>query len=540
MEPAILIGEKLFHISNMVFLSLPLEIQVMVIPRVSSIGDLAALSRSCRSIHRLCDMKTRERYYQIRVDPKDYRVNKTFDLVMEILKNPKLGNYVREIVQTRQPSMERHYVQTTEQRELSAGDRDLLRAAVRKAGFVGSQESAVLNMLMQNTTEPPGETREPFRFPNTAYGYDHGQIHGTFIAQALAAILISVSPNLESLVMTQPFSSFSGSSRGGERLQDDGVFFPLDRLLRRANENPVSTAYLQNLRKVYMIVDDRYSHDRFYMAIDFLECATLFDRLPSIESIRTDALCDDENGEARVVLEPRSSNISRIHICHSALQTTFLVSLIQSCKVLREFHYTIGGRCVLGGWIAPFNASTFIKSICLHKDTLEVLDIDAEHNMHYFHPSYFEEDRVDQEIDKEQRALESDNDDDDECQMLRSLSSNSGSLKEFRALKRLSVGIGFLVYFAMGVKERNEPRQPFLLPEALPESLEYLCIRGYEKGMCKKWDTHIDALVASIVSGSSGIKEITGIEEIIPNSEDVDHPDDNADLLWNPIYSVED
>lgn len=336
--------------------------------------------------------------------------------------------------------------------------------------------------------------------------------------------------------MTQPFSVFSGFHRGGERR----VHFPLDRLLRRANAKPASTPYLQNLRKVYMIVDDRYSDDRFYMAIDFLECVTLFDCLPSIESISTDALCDDENGEARVVLESRSSNISRIHINHSALQTNFLVSLIQSCKVLREFQYTIGGRCVSGGWMAPFNAKAFIKSICPHKDTLEVLDIDAEHNMRYFHPSYFEEDRVDQEIDEEQRALESDNDDDDERQMLQSFSSNSGSLKEFQTLKRLSVGIGFLVYFAMGVRENNEPRQPFLLPEALPESLEYLCIRGYEKGRCKKWDAHIDALVASFVSGLSGIKEITGIEEIIPNSEDVENPDDNRDLLWIPMYSMDD
>jgi hypothetical protein len=36
------------------------------------------------------------------------------------------------------------------------------------------------------------------------------------------------------------------------------------------------------------------------------------------------------------------------------------------------------------------------------------------------------------------RALESDDDDNDERQMIRHLSSNSGSLKEFRSLKRLS------------------------------------------------------------------------------------------------------
>ncbi|CAG7937044.1 unnamed protein product [Penicillium nalgiovense] len=525
----------------MVFLTLPLGIQGMVIPRVSLIRDLAALwqRQSCRSIHRLCDMKTRERCYQIRVGPEDHSINKTFDLVMEILKSPKLGNYVREIVQTRQPSKERHYVQTAEQRKLSQGDRALLHAAVRNAGFAGAQESAVLNMLMQNSTDPPGQTipRNSVGFPKTAYGSNHGHIHGTFIAQALAAILISVSPNLESLVMTQPFSLLPGFDRGSEIPEEDKVHFPLKELLLRANANPASTPYLQNLRKVYMIVDDRHSHDHYYMAIDFLECTTFFDRLPSIESLSTDALCDDDECYARVILEPRSSNISRIHIHHSSLPTKFLISLAQSCKVLREFHYTIGGRCILGGWSTPFNAKTFIQSICPHKDTLEVLDIDAEREMVYFCPPFFDQGRVDVEIDKD--ALPSDDEgDEDERQVFRSISSNSGSLREFRALKQLSVGIGFLVYFAMGVRENNEPRQPFLLPGALPDSLEYLCIRGYEKGKCEVWDTHIDALVSAIDSGLLGIKEITGIEEVIPNAQDLDDTGNNEDLLWTPTYSV--
>ncbi|CAG8416638.1 unnamed protein product [Penicillium salamii] len=513
----------------------------MSIPRIPSPRNLAALSQSCRSIHRLCEMETRERCRQIRVDPNDSSINKAFDLLMEILKNPNLGNHVREIVQTRQPSMEHHYIQTAKLRELSADDKDLLRAAVLKAGFAGPQESAVLNMLMQNTTEPPGETLDRFGFPESAYGYNgyctDGNIHGTFIAQALAAILISVSPNLESLVITQPFDTFSGFYKDGERAQEDAVHFPLDQLLRWANANPENTAYLQNLRNVYMIVDDRHSDYRFYMPMDLLECATFFDHLPSIESISTDALIDDENQEIRSALEPRSSNISRIRIRHSALPSPYFVTLIESCKILREFQYTMGGRCVLGGWSAPFHARAFIRSICPHKDTLEVLNIDAERNMNYFHHSCFDEGRVDEEIDKdESRSLDYE---DDEVQMPPSISSINGSLKEFRALKRLSVGIGFLVYFAMGVRENNEPRQPFLLPEVLPESLEYLCIRGYEKGKCKQWDTHIDALLASFASGSLGIKEITGIEEMIPNSEDVDNPDDDEHLLWAPIYDAD-
>lgn len=149
----------------------PFEIHVMFIPRISSPRNLAALSQSCGPTRRLCDMATRERCYQIRVNPKDSSINKAFDLLMEILRNPNLGKHVREIVQTRQPSMEHHYIQTAKLRELSADDKDLLSAAVLKAGFAGSQESAVLNMLMQNTTEAPSEKLDRFKFPISAYGY---------------------------------------------------------------------------------------------------------------------------------------------------------------------------------------------------------------------------------------------------------------------------------------------------------------------------------------------------------------------------------
>lgn len=45
------------------------------------------------------------------------------------------------------------YVGKEEQRGLSTDEMDLIRAAVQRAGFVGPQESAMINMLMQNTTQ---------------------------------------------------------------------------------------------------------------------------------------------------------------------------------------------------------------------------------------------------------------------------------------------------------------------------------------------------------------------------------------------------
>lgn len=280
-----------------------------------------------------------------------------------------------------------------------------------------------------------------------------GHFHGTFIAQALTAIFISISPNLVSLAITQPFVTYYQDYWDTEKCQssrESHIDYPLDQFLRRANANSANNiGYLQNLRNVYMIVDEAGfpDDDRFYIPIDFMGCTKLFDRLPSIESISTDALCEDENNSSRLV--PRSSNISRIHLNHCALGTPYLAYLIQSCRELREFQYIIGGRGVLGGSSVCFNVKTFIKSILPHNGTLEVLDIDAETNMCHFgycnqegrieeeidgraadlHNNEYirTESRVDWEINELGVNSDIDGDTDEEQQFLRSFWGNSGS-----------------------------------------------------------------------------------------------------------------
>ncbi|CAI7622332.1 unnamed protein product [Penicillium manginii] len=422
-------------------------------------------------------MSTRKRFHRIRVvSSDDDSINKIFGLLMEILKDPKLGNYVRELVQARKPTFKRPYVETQEQRNLGADDRSLLRGAVQNAGFTGPQENAVFNMLMQNDTDL---LAEEFRGGHVIFDSRNRptRLRSTYIAQALATMIISVSPNLEFLAISQPFSTCLGlgTTRGRQQPQNiPDAYFPLDRLLRRLSVDPTTTPYLQNLRKVYMIVGDGDSDGRYYEESDFLECTTFFNNLSSIESISTDALYLGD--DVRKKLEPGSSNISKIHINHSALEMPELVSVVQACKELREFQYSIGGRAVEEGWTASFNAKRFIKSICPHKDTLEVLDIDAESNMIQLHFYHFDEDQVDQEFDNDLMGGTAHllNQGDDEHQLALSLQENIESLKDFHALKRLSLGIGFLIYFAMGVRKDGDlgPRESLILPESLPRSLE--------------------------------------------------------------------
>jgi len=102
-----------------------------------------------------------------------------------------------------------------------------------------------------------------------------------------------------------------------------------------------------------------------------------------------------------------------------------------------------------------------------------------------------------------------------------------GCLKDFVALKRLRIGVNFLLYFAAGVKNDNENKDVPLV-EYLPPNLEYLCIRGYEKSKPgigayapireQRWkprDAQIDGK-ALVETTSTLLKEMHGVDGCIP------------------------
>ncbi|OKP13238.1 hypothetical protein PENSUB_1074 [Penicillium subrubescens] len=89
------------------------------------------------------------------------------------------------------------------------------------------------------------------------------------------------------------------------------------------------------------------------------------------------------------------------------------------------------------------------------------------------------------------------------------------SLKEFVALKQLSIGIGLLIYFAQGVEIDDAKRESVRLIHWLSDSLEYLSIRGYDKGGNEAHDKEVAASMARFASGSMRLTEIKGVNEII-------------------------
>ncbi|KAL2811886.1 hypothetical protein BJX63DRAFT_398001 [Aspergillus granulosus] len=496
------------------FTSLPLDIQQHIISYLIPIRDVAALSIQNKSLHRLCDMEMRRMYHSVKIKGTRGSVDTAFDLLMDILRRPALGHYIRHIEVRAQEPRHVQYTEQKPQRELDENDVHLLRAAIRTAGFA-DQENRVLNMLLRRISH--NSTRWGSTTPDLV-----------FIPQALSALIVSVSPFLESMSMT-PMGQYYDASPGIAPWPKG--HYPLDELLRSVNSNPGKHfPYLQNLRDVYIInnPDDTYQDDRFYTPMDFFTPISTICNLPSIESVGTDVLEEDEGGLPG--LEPQSSDISRIAVHHSSISSSYFVSLICSCKRLRDLGYSVGGRSTIDTGYPHFNPKPVIRALLYHTNTLEILDLDVDSYIHHFDPQFDEADAI-QDFDSNEHM------DYEETgrNVLPTIRQQKGSLRDFSALKHLSVGVGFLFYFAKGidVDTESDSEREFRLIDHIPPNLEYLCIRGYKKGESPGRDPVIEELVEAIRSGRLEL-EVAGVEEPIPNAENVDDPDGEPHLLWMP------
>lgn len=348
----------------------------------------------------------------------------------------------------------------------------------------------------------------------------HTPFAGPYIAQALAVILISMAPNLVLLGMTQPFASWS--SRQGN--------FPLEAFLSRANHSSDALPYLQNLRKVYMIVDQSGELDMpgYYTHIEFLDCFDLFDKLPSITTVGIDTLTDDQQDEPGI--KQAQSNLTELCITHSNISATCMARAILACKVLKKFQYSVGGRDEHE--VRFLEKKTVMKALFAHKESLKTLDIDAI--IVHWDSCWREYDNLERIFLHDDRDNEDPFEDGDEDRpdhdFLRSFWGNSGTIKDFVSLKSLSVGIDMLFYLIKGDSQLSRERTNVKLVDELPDNLESLCIRGYERGKFPSWDIEIDALMTAFNSGATNLKDIRGVDETIPPGEHVYDPD--GDRMW--------
>lgn len=137
--------------------SLPSEIIFHTISYLDSARDVSALSLSCRAVHSASQLTLRNmRFHLVRICPDNKSIETTFQLLMEILKQPSLGQHVQEIRYYGRPDGSGDWTMMSNQklfpRDLSDSDLDLLRDHVEKAGFSGSAAESVLEMLVQQKT----------------------------------------------------------------------------------------------------------------------------------------------------------------------------------------------------------------------------------------------------------------------------------------------------------------------------------------------------------------------------------------------------
>ncbi|KAF9890814.1 hypothetical protein FE257_005385 [Aspergillus nanangensis] len=463
-----------------------------------------------------------------------------FDILQSILKTPRYGRYVRHIELNRSPSMDIGFVKVYKmknpQRSLEAKDLERLKTAIRRCCFDSPEERAkMLNILLQSPA---------------SMGYHDRR--APFLAQALAALLVSVSPQLESLDLCPVSREPSQLAQQTAQVGDSTLFRKTDyffkHFLDRANSSnqQETMPFLQNLREVRFLVDVdiKSQYEYYYQPYDLYGSLNLVRRLPAVESIRVDAIMTPKESSDQP--PAGSANYTRIIIRNSSLDYPYLVGAIESAKQLEEFTYAIGGRGARHGLLGMFSPNHVLRALLLHRDSLVHLDLDVEAETllhHIFDPTLrqqfpFSDDEYERSVgfhnvyhgwgDRLEELTAVDG----------SLASWSGSsscsLRGFTKLKNLSLGIHLLYYLARGIGPDQVEDESFAIVDHLPPNLESLSIYGYEEGMrgLRPFHRQLEQLLAEKDKKLPRLVYIEGIDELIENAATVRRPDLNRHLLW--------
>ncbi|KAF7552548.1 hypothetical protein G7Z17_g4240 [Cylindrodendrum hubeiense] len=86
-----------------------------------------------------------------------------------------------------------------------------------------------------------------------------------------------------------------------------------------------------------------------------------------------------------------------------------------------------------------------------------------------------------------------------------------GSFDDYKVMTNLNIGVKALLGPKKGSGLMEQP--PFRLIDALPPSLEYLRLYGYEKGENSDVDEHVDEFMQKKEARLPLLKEVVGVDE---------------------------
>ncbi|KAL4816208.1 hypothetical protein BDW67DRAFT_191113 [Aspergillus spinulosporus] len=451
----------------MQFQNLPEEILLNIIDTIAdeSIHYLHPLALTCKRYNALCNIDERRWFHCIFIYSFP-DCNAAFEKLLAILRKPRLGRL--NVPFANLPPIR--------ERNLPDEDVKLLRAAVRNAGFEEHHEQRVMQMLMQRDAHS--------HFMTPAYSLDIARERGVYIGQAIAAVLLTVCPDIENMAIGTP----AASELTWDQPPRDGVLvhaFPLCRIMKAIHESPLQCGYLSKLRAVELFTPRPGS--RMYDQADIIGRMEIFQGLPSLETIVVEGASwgtrhTTRFGERRFTVGTcRAKNVC---ITHSKFGTDVLAGVLSAVSELRQFTYRTGGRIGHPHFrdANDYNPCTFFKFLLIHKRTLRTLDLDCDAQLEESINTYYDggdtvlehyPDELNRTCGPYCRHME----------LLRWIFKLDGGLRDFTALTHLRIGAKTLVLFALGINTRLSLARPyldgFMLLHALPQNLQVLTVRGF-------------------------------------------------------------
>jgi hypothetical protein len=314
--------------------------------------------------------------------------------------------------------------------------------------------------------------------------------------------------------------------------------------LLQVNYGTLPHAALSNLHHVELGIVEWYDHDeRIYKVVEFMQHMRYFHRLPSIQTISMDGVCDVQIDSAFYV--NRIGAMKKLHITRSHIRGHLLRQMLQLPKALEELTVSTGGLMRPGGGLCNIKSDDIAKALRQHRLSLKILDLSFEDL--FLRSSHRTSNQDGEEHSEEYDFLEAEYDDYDEEERQEALKMSKeayghayiamdldiqnaavddgmafaygtiGSLHDFTALTHLSISLGALLGFHLldaGKRAQGPPNSTVRLVDVLPPNLEYLRVYDYQGGEVGYFDEQIDEFLRQRDKFPK-LKEITGVDTVI-------------------------
>lgn len=333
-------------------------------------------------------------------------------------------------------------------------------------------------------------------------------------ASSATVLLLSLCPNIATLHLGEVHST------------------DLREYLLKSNYGLTPKPALQSLQHVVHYPYHLGQSLSIYDKVEPLHILRYFHRLPKISSVSMEAVM--EEGLDLDIFPPRtSSGIKKLHYGHVDMSGNVLSTIVRIPTALEEFSVSEGGMTCPDGGTSIVDVGLLGRSLDQHKESLRVLDMDLGDTVsHWTWHGEYPEEEDEEEFDDEWDEYE--NRKDEYFFMDEAISdgpllptdigkpeNHDGAIMVFRgytALTHLSISIPAIIGQAKRDRDTNRRSlikpPPFRLIDALPPSLEYLCLYGYKKGEVWEVDELVEELMEKRHERLPNLVEVRGVDSV--------------------------